>query len=78
MYMKLFSRVQMCFCLLFSADPDAGGEGGLCWGDSGGAAGEDAAAYRIFSPLSVVQPGWSGPPSWPFPGTLEPFKLHFY
>lgn len=69
--------VFLCFCGVSLTDPDAGGAGGLCWGDPGGEAGEDAAAHRVFSPFFVVQPGWGGPPSWSFPGTLEQFKLHF-
>lgn len=55
-----------------TADPDAGGASGLCRRDSGGEAGEDAAAHRILPPLSAAQPGWGGSPSRPLPGRLRP------
>lgn len=57
-------------------DPDAGGAGGLCRGDSGGAPGEDAAAHRVLPPLTAAQPGWGGPPPRPLPGRRPPKHLN--
>ncbi len=62
---------------LFScvADPDAGGASGLYRGDSGGEAGEDAAAHRVLPPFSAAQPGWGGSPPRPISGTLRPAHI---
>lgn len=60
----------LSYCVLM-ADPDTGGASGLCWGDSGGEAGEDAAAHRVLPPFTAAQPGWSGAPSRPLPGRLS-------
>lgn len=57
---------------MVALDPDAGRTCGLCWRDSGRAAGEDAAAYRVLPPFSAAQPGWSGSPPWSLPGTQDP------
>lgn len=59
------------FSFMQTSDPDARGASGLCWGDSGGETGEDAAAHRVLPPFSAAQPGWRGPPPWPLPGRLS-------
>lgn len=53
-----------------TADSYAGGASGLCRGDSGGEAGEDASAHGVLPPLSAAQPGRGGPPPWPLSGRL--------
>lgn len=65
----------VCVCCVVTADPDAGGAVGLCRRDSGGEAGEDAAAHRVLPPFSAAQPGWGRPPPWPIPGRRRP--AHF-
>lgn len=68
------------FLCVVMADPDAGGAGGLCRGDSGRETGEDAAAHGVLPAFSPAQPGWGGPPPRPIPGRPRHTfgnKLHF-
>lgn len=69
------------FLCMFSSDPDAGGASGHFRGDSGGEAGEDAAAHRVLPPVSPAQPGWGRPPPRPLPGTphfhLKGLEVYF-